>query len=174
MKATPATSKQAITDESPKECARGLSRLLGTDRKHSRGNISSAGMSRLLRTTPRELKGQLIALALALWAVAIVNSATPTRFLRSGQIRGTDFVHFYTLGRLAASGQIAKFDDFDAIRRTQLAAVPEATDVYFAPVYGPQVSLALAPLGWLPYGWALAAWVLTVCRRLFLPVLDGD
>jgi hypothetical protein len=37
--------------------------------------------------------------------------------------------------------------------------VPEATNVYFPPVYGPQVPLALAPLGWLPYGWALGLWV---------------
>ena len=130
-------------------------------------NILPAGMARLLRTTPRELQGQLIALGLALWAVAIVNSATPTRYLRSGQIRGTDFVHFYTLGRLAASGQIDRFDDFDAIRRTQLAAVPEATNVYFPPVYGPQVPLALAPLGWLPYGWALGVWVLLSAVSIF-------
>ena len=101
----------------------------------------------------------MIALGVALWVVAIVNAATPTPYLRSGQIRGTDFVQFYTLGRLAASGQIARFDDFDTIRRTQLAAVPEATNVWFPPVYGPQVPLVLAPLGWLSYNAALALWV---------------
>jgi hypothetical protein len=116
-------------------------------------------MPRRLRTSPRELKGQLIALGVALWVVAIANAATATPYLRSGQIRGTDFVQFYTLGRLAASGQITRFDDFDAIRRTQLAAVPEATHVWFPPVYGPEVVLALAPLGWLSYNAALAAWV---------------
>jgi hypothetical protein len=116
-------------------------------------------MARRLRTSPRELKGQLIALGAALWVVAIVNAATPTPYLRSGQIRGTDFVQFYTLGRLAATGHVTEFDDFDAIRRTQLAAVPEATNVWFPPVYGPQVPLALAPLGWLSYNGALALWV---------------
>ena len=116
-------------------------------------------MARRLRTSPRELKGQLIALGLALWVVALVNAATPTPYLRSGQVRGTDFVQFYTLGRLAASGQIRQFDDFNAIRRTQLAAVPEATNVWFPPVYGPQVPLALAPLGWLSYNVALGLWV---------------
>jgi glycosyl transferase family 87 len=116
-------------------------------------------MARRLRTTPRELKGQLIALGVALWVVAIVNAATPTAYLRSGQVRGTDFVQFYTLGRLAATGQVTRFDDFDAIRRTQLAAVPEATNVWFPPVYGPQVPLALEPLGFLSYNGALAVWV---------------
>ena len=116
-------------------------------------------MARLLRTTPRELQGQLIVLAIALWGVALANSATPTRYLRSGQVRGTDFVQFYALGRLAASGQLDRFDDFDAIRRAQLDGVPEATGVYFPPVYGPQVPLLLAPLGRLSYGWALGAWV---------------
>jgi hypothetical protein len=120
-------------------------------------------VARRLRTTPRELAGQLVGLALALWGVAIANAATPTIYLRSGQIRGTDFVQFYTLGRLAASGQVGRFDDFDAIRKTQLAAVPESTGVYFPPVYGPQVPLALAPLGYLSYGAALAVWVLLCC-----------
>jgi hypothetical protein len=125
-------------------------------------------MARRLRTSPRELKGQLIALGLALWVVALVNAATPTPYLRSGQIRGTDFVQFYTLGRLAASGQIRQFDDFDAIRRTQLAAVPEATDVWFPPVYGPQVPLALAPLGWVSYNVALGLWVALSAILYFL------
>lgn len=108
----------------------------------------------------RELRGQLVVLALALWAVAIVNATGPGRYLRSGQIRGTDFVQFYTLGRLAYDGQITGFDDFDAIRRTQLDAVPESHVVYFPPVYGPQVPLALAPLGLFSYEGALVAWVL--------------
>src|ERR1700683_3977312 len=116
-------------------------------------------MARRLRTNPRELRAQVIGLGVALWVVAIVNAATPTPYLRSGQIRGTDFVQFYTLGRLPAAGEIARFDDFDTIRRTQLAAVPEATNVWFPPVYGPQVPLVLAPLGWLSYNAALALWV---------------
>lgn len=125
-------------------------------------------MRRRLRTTKRELTGQLLALGLALWAVAIANAATGTPYLRSGQIRGTDFVQFYTLGRLAATGQLSRFDDFDTIRRTQLAAVPEATNVYFPPVYGPQVPLALAPLGRMTYGLALALWVSVSAGAYFL------
>jgi hypothetical protein len=132
-------------------------------------------MARRLRTTPRELTGQLVALALALATVAIVNTATSTPYLRSGQIRGTDFVQFYTLARLASTGHVIRFDDFDTIRRTQLEAVPEATHVWFPPVYGPQVPLALAPLGRLSYGAALATWVglsaalyLLLCRLVIV------
>jgi hypothetical protein len=115
---------------------------------------------RRLSLSARELRGQLVVLALALWAVAIVNATGPGRYLRSGQIKGTDFVQFYTLGRLAHDGRVTGFADFDAIRETQLAAVPESHVVYFPPVYGPQVPLALAPLGFFSYEGALLVWIL--------------
>jgi hypothetical protein len=131
--------------------------------------------SRRIRTTPRELAGQLAALALALWTVAAVNTITPTAKLRSGQIRGTDFVQFYALGRLAATGGVNQFDNFDAIRQNQLAGVPESTSVWFPPVYGPQVVFALAPLGKFSYGVSLALWVsfsavlyFAICRFLII------
>ena len=118
-----------------------------------------ASSGRRLSATRGELRGQLVILAVVLWAVALVNTATPTRQLRSGQIKGTDFVQFYTLGRLAAEGHADQFDDYGAIRRTQLAAVPESENVVFPPVYGPQVPIALSPLGHLTYESALLTWV---------------
>ncbi len=124
-------------------------------------------MTRRLRTTPRELKGQLIALAVALWGVALINAATSTPYLRSGQVRGTDFVHFYTLGRLAATGQVARFDDFDTLRRIQLEGVPGSAEAAFLPAYPPQVALALAPFGCLSYNAALATWVVLSCVLYF-------
>jgi hypothetical protein len=121
--------------------------------------MPTVSMRRRLRTSVRELTGQLSALAVALWVVAIANTITPTPYLRSGQVRGTDFVQFYTLARLSASGNLTRFDDFDTIRRIQLEAVPESSHVWFPPVYGPQVPLALTPLAWFSYNGALLLWV---------------
>lgn len=106
----------------------------------------------------RELRGQLIVLALALWAVAIVNATGPGRYLRSGQIKGTDFVQFYTLGRLVAHGELDRFADAERLREIQLSSVPESEPDYFPALYGPQVALALAPLGLLSYDAALVVW----------------
>ncbi len=110
------------------------------------------------RARARELAGQLAILAAVLWTVALVNVATPTRFLRTGQVKGTDFVQFYALGRMALSGEIDQFADRDAIRRTQLTLVPESESMFFPALYGPQVPLALAPLALLTYEGALIAW----------------
>jgi hypothetical protein len=100
----------------------------------------------------------LIVLAVVLWTVAAVNACTPTRYLRSGQLKGTDFVHFYTLGSLAARGDAGRFWDFSEIDTLQASLVPEAANLIHPPVYGPQVSLALSPLGYLSYEGALLAW----------------
>jgi hypothetical protein len=111
-----------------------------------------------LRLTLSELRGQLIILAIALWTVAAVNAWTPDRYLRSGQLKGTDFVHFYTLASLAARGDAANFADFATIDALQSSLVPEAAERIHPPVYGPQVALALSPLGRLSYERALLAW----------------
>jgi Glycosyltransferase family 87 len=68
-------------------------------------------------------------------------------------------VQFYTLARVGAAGEADHFDDFGFLRQAQLAAVPVSTNVWLPPVYGPQVALALAPLGYLSYRAALAVWV---------------
>lgn len=112
---------------------------------------------RRLRTTPRELRGQLAILALVLWSVATVNTATTGLRLRSGQIKGADFLHFYALAHIGSSGGRG-FADRVHVRQTQLRVVPESTDHIYPPVYGPQVALALAPLARFDYITALAIW----------------
>src|SRR5262245_44116233 len=107
--------------------------------------MATAGghIERPLRLTVRELRGQLIVLATVLWGFAIVNASTSTQQLRSGQIKGTDFVQFYTLAHLAADGRVAQFADSNALREIQLSVVPGSGSMYFPPLYGPQVALAL-------------------------------
>jgi alpha-1,2-mannosyltransferase len=111
-----------------------------------------------LRLTPRELRGQLIVLAVALWTTAAVNTTVAGPRLRSGQIKGTDFVHFYTLARLAAEGAAAHFADSAYLRQAQLRMIPESAPEVYPPVYGPQVALLLSPLGHLSYRSALITW----------------
>ncbi len=113
----------------------------------------------------------MAALAVALWAVAAIDVATPTWRLRSGQVKGTDFVHFYTLAQLGASGRASDFADVSAQRAVQVVAVPESSDDWFAPAYGPQVALALAPLGRVPYGTALVWWLAATTVVYFALVL---
>ncbi|MGE0705156.1 MAG: glycosyltransferase family 87 protein [Vicinamibacterales bacterium] len=119
---------------------------------------SQGGRPGRLRVTPRELRGQLAALGAVLWIVALVNAWTPTLYLRSGQVKGTDFVHVYTLGRATATGHASDLLDAGALQRIQLDAVPESAHAFFPAFYGPQVGVTLRPLGFLSYRTALIVW----------------
>ena len=112
------------------------------------------------RLTQRRLQAHLTILGVLLWAILAVDCATPSRLMRSGQVKGTDFVHFYTLARLAADGRAEDFADLEAQRAIQVSAVPESTKDWYPPVYGPLVAVVLAPLGWASYGTALTIWVI--------------
>ena len=87
------------------------------------------------------------------WSVA-----TPTLRDRYGNLKGTDFLHFYTLGSLAVSHRGSDLYDFKA--QTALAAqrVPDAAGIRYLPLYPPQVSILFSGLSHLPYGWALIVW----------------
>ncbi len=43
-------------------------------------------------------------LAVCLWTVYAVDMSTPGLLDRNGLVKGTDFLHFYTLGTLALAG----------------------------------------------------------------------
>jgi hypothetical protein len=79
--------------------------------------------------------------------------------LASGQVKGTDFLHFYALARVGASDP-AQFANPELVRATQLRAVADSEDHNYPPVYGPQVALALSPLAGLDYFQALIVWTL--------------
>jgi hypothetical protein len=87
-----------------------------------------------------------------------INLSTPGLRDRSGQLKGTDFIHFYVLGSLALDGRAAALYDYRAQAAHSVARVPESSGVYYLPIYGPQVSLLFAPFARLPYGWALVVW----------------
>ena len=108
--------------------------------------------------TARRLRTHGAILALCVWTFYAWNLATPGLRDRNGNLKGTDFLHFYTLGLVADEYRGA--DLYDISAQAQLAArrVPEAAGIRYLPLYPPQVSIVFAPLARLSYGWALFCW----------------
>src|ERR1035438_10414121 len=116
--------------------------------------------------TAERLRAQGIVLALCLWSVYLWNIAAPGLFDRAGNLKGTDFLHFYTLGSLALAHRGA--DLYNSQAQSELAAqrIPAAAGIQYLPVNPPQVSLLFAPFALLPYSWALLLW-LTLSALLY-------
>ena len=108
----------------------------------------------------RRLRGQAIVLAICLWGTCAWIMTAPGVVGRNGLLKGTDFLHFYTLGSLALEHRGA--DLYDVAAQSKLAAqrVPQAGTLFFVALYGPEASLVFAPLAALPYGVALALWLI--------------
>ena len=109
--------------------------------------------------TTKRLRAQGIVLALCLWSVYLWNIAAPGLLDRTGNLKGADFLHFYTLGSLALARRGA--DLYNPQTQMELAAqrVPAAAGIRFLPLYPPQVSILFAPFARLSYLWALALWL---------------
>ena len=98
-------------------------------------------------------------LAVSLWTVYAVDMSAPGLLDRNGLVKGTDFLHFYTLGRLALQDRGELLYNMRAQADLARQFVTNAPDSFYVPLYGPQVSLFFAPFAELPYGYALAAWL---------------
>ena len=109
--------------------------------------------------TPKRLRAHGLLLALSLWSVYIWNMAAPGLLDRDRNLKGTDFLHFYTLGSLALTRRGA--DLYKMKAQSELAAqhVPPAAGIEYLPLYPPQVSILFAPFARLSYPWALACWI---------------
>ncbi len=108
--------------------------------------------------TERPLRAHGLILALAIWSVYIWTLATPTLRDRNGNLKGTDFLHFYTLGSLAAGHRGGDLYNIEAQSAAASALVPESRGVRYLPLYPPQVSMLFVPFARLSYGAALALW----------------
>ena len=108
--------------------------------------------------TVRRLRAHATILALCLWSLYVWNLATPGLRDRNGNLKGTDFLHFYTLGSIASEHRGDILYDMDAQAMLAAQRVPAAAGIRYLPLYPPQVSILFAPLARLPYGWALALW----------------
>ena len=108
---------------------------------------------------PRSVRVHGLLLAICLWSVYAVDLSTPGLRDRNGLIKGTDFLHFYTLGTLAFRGRGDLLYDMPAQAALISQRVPQAAGSLYVALYGPQVSLLFAPLARLPYAYALLAWL---------------
>ena len=99
-----------------------------------------------------------ILLAVTLWSLYIWTIATPGLRDRNSNLKGTDFLHFYTLGSLAIEHRAADLYDINAQAKLAAERVPEAAGIRYLPLYPPQVSLLFMPFAHLSYESALALW----------------
>lgn len=105
----------------------------------------------------RELLVHATIFAVIPWIAVLVFLAVPGVAERYGHRPGSDFVHFYILGRGAQAhdGELL----YDHVRQHRLQAVLEPTQPgWYAPIYAPQTSLMFAPLAVFPYRLALWLW----------------
>jgi alpha-1,2-mannosyltransferase len=109
--------------------------------------------------TAKRVRIHGLLLALCLWSVYAVNMSTPGLLDRNGLVKGTDFLHFYTLGNLALRDRGESLYDMRAQAELTKKLLPQASDSLYVPLYGPQVSLFFAPFARLSYGLALTAWL---------------
>jgi hypothetical protein len=108
--------------------------------------------------TAKRLRAHGTILALCLWSLYVWNMATPGLRDRNGNLKGTDFLHLYTLGALANAHRGADLYDMNAQLALAAQRVPEAAGIRYLPLYPPQISVFFAPLAHLSYGRALILW----------------
>jgi Glycosyltransferase family 87 len=110
--------------------------------------------------TARRIRAHGILLGVVIWTIYLWTLATPTLRDRNGLLKGTDFLHFYTLGTLALEHRGADLYNLPVQSAVAAERVPEAGYLLYVPLYGPQVSLLFAPLAKLSYGVALSVWLI--------------
>jgi alpha-1,2-mannosyltransferase len=108
--------------------------------------------------TPKRLRAHGTILAVCLWSFYAWNVATPGLRDRNGNLKGTDFLHLYALGSLAAAHRGADLYDMNAQAALAAQRVPPAAGIRYLSLYPPQVSIFFAPLSHCSYGWALILW----------------
>jgi hypothetical protein len=110
--------------------------------------------------TARRIRAHGLLLAVCLWTFYVVDMSTPGLRDRNGLIKGTDFLHFYTLGTIALQNRGDLLYNIRAQALLLQKVVPQAAGNTYVPLYGPQVSLFFAPLALMSYPAALTIWIL--------------
>jgi hypothetical protein len=110
--------------------------------------------------TARRIRAHGLLLAVCLWTVYAIDMSTPGLRDRNGLIKGTDFLHFYTLGNIALQKRGDLLYDMQAQAVLLQKLVPVAAGNVYVPLYGPQVSLLFAPFARMSYPVALTIWLL--------------
>lgn len=109
--------------------------------------------------TASRLRAHGLILALCLWSVYLWNISTSGLIDRSGNLKGTDFLYFYTLGSIALTHHGVDLYNMRAQAEIAAQRVPAAAGIQYLPLYPPQVSIFFAPFAWLSYPLALSLWL---------------
>jgi len=109
-------------------------------------------------------KRRVILVSVMLCAVGIMVAAIDRADQRLyGNLRGADFVQFYTLGHLASAHRVPAMYDMSALHEAQVALVPESKSFVYPAVYPPQIPVLFAAFAGWSYQTALVVWsILTV------------
>jgi hypothetical protein len=91
-------------------------------------------------------------------AAAAVAFAGPGDRTLVGPLKGADFVHFYTLGHLAASHRVDAIYNMAALHDAQVELVPASKPDLYPAVYPPQAAVLFAPFSGWSYRQALLMW----------------
>jgi alpha-1,2-mannosyltransferase len=116
--------------------------------------------------TAKRLRAHGFILALSLWSICVWNISTPGLLDRAGNLKGTDFLHLYTLGSIALEHRGADLYNMNAQAELAAQRVPAATGIRYIPLYPPQVSVFFAPMARFSYSRMLVVW-LTVSVLLY-------
>src|SRR4029078_11050953 len=95
--------------------------------------------------TAKRIRIHGLLVAGCLWTIYAVDMSTPGLLDRNGLVKGTDFLHFYTLGTLALRGRGDLLYNLRAQAELTRKLVAQAPNSLYVPLYGPQVSLFFAP-----------------------------
>ena len=118
--------------------------------------------------TSRRLRAHGLIVGVALWSIYLWAIATPGLRDRNGNLKGTDFLHFYTLGLIAHEHHGPELYDMKSQSELAAAHVPQAAGIYYLPLYPPQLSIPFAPFAHLSYARALAIWWIGCALIYFL------
>jgi alpha-1,2-mannosyltransferase len=122
----------------------------------------------------RHATNHAILAATLLWIGAlVVTFAGPGDRGIAGPLKGADFVHFYTLGHLAAKRQVEAIYDMRALHDAQSALVPASKPEFYPPVYPPQAALLFTPFNGWSYRPALLVWSAVTMTLYGLIVWSG-
>lgn len=108
--------------------------------------------------TAKRLTAHGLLLAVALWSLYVWTVATPGLKDRNGNLKGTDFLHLYTLGSLARAQDGSHLYDLSYQATLAAKQVPPAAGLRYLPLYPPQVSLIFVPFAAVTYAQALGLW----------------
>ena len=115
--------------------------------------------------TAKRLRAQGLVLSLCSWSIYVWDISAAGLRDHHGLLKGTDFVHFYTLGLLALARRGADLYNMES-QTALVQRILGVPNIVYLPLYPPQVSIFFAPLARLSYGWALVIW-LTVNAAIY-------